>query len=242
MESKMNVVLITGGTKGLGLSIVKELLKSSYFVIATGRSLSADLDAVLQQTKNVAFEMLDLKNDNVHEFIKLITKKYGRLYGLINNAAIGKDGVLATMHDSEIDEVMYVNTTASLKLTKYAVRSMLLNKKGRIINISSIIANTGFNGLSVYAASKAGLLGFTKSLAREVGKSNITVNAILPGYMKTEMTSGIEDEKLNTIIRRSPLKTLISTDDVAGMVEYLLSEKANHITGASFTLDAGSTA
>ena len=88
------------------------------------------------------------------------------MYGLINNAAIGKDGVLATMHDSEIDEVMYVNTTASLKLTKYAVRSMLLNKEG--INISSIIANTGFNGLSVYAASKAGLLGFTKSFAREV--------------------------------------------------------------------------
>ncbi len=238
----MKVVLITGGTKGLGMSIVKELLKNSYFVIATGRSLSAGLDAVLQQTKNAAFEALDLKNDNVHEFIKLITKKYGRLYGLINNAAIGKDGVLATMHDFEIDEVMYVNTTASLKLTKYAVRSMLLNKKGRIINISSIIANTGFNGLSVYAASKAGLLGFTKSFAREVGKSNITVNAILPGYMKTEMTSGIEDEKLNTIIRRSPLKTLIPTEDVAGMVEYLLSEKASHITGASFTLDAGSTA
>ena len=242
MEASMKVVLITGGTKGLGISVVKELVENAYFVIATGRSLSIELDNIVQKTESVAFEKLDLKNDNVHEFINHITKKYGRLYGLINNAAIGKDGILATMHDSEIDDVMYVNTTATLKLTKYAIRSMLLNKAGRVINISSIIANTGFNGLSVYAASKAALLGFTKSLAREVGKSNITVNSILPGYMKTEMTSGIKTEKLSKIIRRSPLKTLISTKEVAGMVHYLLSEKASQITGASFTLDAGSTA
>ena len=119
---------------------------------------------------------------------------------------------------------------------------MLLSGGGRIINISSIIANTGFNGLSVYAASKSSLIGFTKSLSRELGKAKITVNAICPGYMQTEMTSGIDQIKLDQIKRRSPMKKLISPSDITGMVIYLLSSDAQLITGADFTIDAGSTA
>ena len=180
--------------------------------------------------------------DYIYDFVKRIAKKYGRFYGLVNNAAIGKDGVLGTMHESEIMDVINVNLTSTILLSKYMLRSMLLNRNGRIINISSIIANTGFSGLSVYAASKAGLIGFTKSLSREVGKHNITVNAILPGYMETEMTKGIPEEKLETIIRRSPLKCLVHPNDVANAVNFLIGDQGKLVTGSTITIDAGSTA
>lgn len=119
---------------------------------------------------------------------------------------------------------------------------MLINQQGRIINVSSIIASTGFSGLSVYGATKAAMTGFTKSLAREVGKAGITVNTIAPGYMETDMTTGLEGEKLDSIRRRSPLGHLATATDVAQAISYLLSEKAANITGTTLTIDAGSTA
>ncbi|MFT7399182.1 MAG: 3-oxoacyl-[acyl-carrier protein] reductase, partial [Rheinheimera aquimaris] len=161
---------------------------------------------------------------------------------LINNAAVGYDGVLATMHNSEINALLNLNVQAPILLTKYLLRPMLLNQSGRIINISSIIARTGFNGLSVYAASKAALEGFTKSLSREVGKAGITVNCVAPGYMQTEMTNSLQGDKLESIKRRSPLGRLATPDDAAGAVLYLLSEQATAITGTTITVDAGSTA
>ena len=236
-------MVVTGGTKGLGLAIARVLCDCGYRVIATGRSCTKDLQAeMISYGNNLHYEPLDLGKDNLHEVVKQWKKNYGNFYGLINNAALGYDGVLATMHDSEVHELIHVNLISTILLTKYMTRSMLLNREGRIVNISSIIANTGFNGLSVYAASKAGLVGFTKSLARELGKANITVNAILPGYMKTNMTTGLEQKKLDSIIRRSPLKSLISTEDVANWVSYLLNESSKHVTGSCFTIDAGSTA
>ena len=242
----MKTILLSGGTRGLGLNIAKLLAEKQYNVIATGRTCSEQFQSLVSSLNstptNLFFEPLDLKTDDLHGFVSHITKSYGRLYGLINNAAIGKDGVLATMHESEIVEMIAVNLTSTILLTKYAIRSMLLNGSGRIVNISSVIANTGFNGLSVYAASKAGLIGFTKSLARELGKAKITVNAVLPGYMETEMTERLKGEKLETIKRRSPLKTLISPNDVANMVLYLLGDDAERITGTTVTIDAGSTA
>jgi 3-oxoacyl-[acyl-carrier protein] reductase len=238
----MKIVIVTGATRGLGLEIIKELLKNSdYKLIATGRSKSEELIQLEKKNSNLSFYEYDLIKDNPYEFIKNISKQYGHIYGLVNNAAIGKDGVLSTMHDSEISEVINVNLTSTILLTKYVSRSMLLNKEGRIINVSSIIANTGYSGLSVYAASKAGLIGFTKSLARELGKVNITVNAVLPGYMETAMTEGMDKEKLDKIKRRSPLKTLIKTEDVSPIISYLLSDPGIRVTGTSFTIDAGST-
>ena len=143
---------------------------------------------------------------------------------------------------STIEHLMRVNIQAPILLSKYLVRSMLLNQKGRIINISSIIAQTGFNGLSVYAASKAALEGFSHSLAREVGKAGITVNCVAPGYMQTDMTSSLQGDKLESVKRRSPLGKLATVDDAASMVMYLLSEQASAITGTVITVDAGSTA
>ena len=146
------------------------------------------------------------------------------------------------MHESQIFEIINVNVTGTILLTKYISRSMLRARCGRIINISSIIASTGFNGLSVYAASKAALNGFTKSLSRELGKINITVNAVAPGYMETNMSAGINDKQLDQIRNRSALKRLAETSEVASAVKYLLSDDASAITGTVLTIDAGNTA
>jgi len=185
---------------------------------------------------------LDLESDDLHSFVQDVTKKHGNLYGLVNNAALGLDGVLATMHDSQIGQVLDVNVKSTIILTKYSTRSMLLTGEGRVVNISSIIANTGFKGLSVYAASKAALIGFTRSLARELGNVGITVNAIAPGYMETDMTKSIDKDKLKSIVRRSPLNRLVTTDSVASGVAYLLGPEAGMITGSTLTIDAGGSA
>ena len=162
-------------------------------------------------------------------------------YGLINNAGIGLDGVLATQHASDISKILKLNLEAPITLSKYIVRHMIKERKGRIINISSIIAKTGFNGLAVYGASKAGLEGFTRSLAREVGRFNITVNAVAPGYMLTDMTIGLDKSRLDSIVRRAPLG-LPQTENVAFAVEHLLDPLSEKTTGTVLTVDGGSTA
>lgn len=242
MSESPKTILVTGGTRGLGLAIAVRLAAGGYRVIAAGRKCTPELESVMS-SGNVYFEPLDLANhSDIHEFVKRVTSTHGHLYGLVNNAAIGHDGVLATMHDSQIESLISINLTGTILVTKYAIRSMLLRREGRIINISSIIATTGFNGLSVYAATKAALNGFTRSLSREVGKAGITVNSVAPGYMQTEMTEALQGDKLESIKRRSPLGRLATVDDAAAAVTWLLSHDAASVTGTTLTVDAGSTA
>jgi 3-oxoacyl-[acyl-carrier protein] reductase len=237
-------VIVTGASKGLGLAICQQAAQQGYSVVAIARTLSDALTELQHRfPKKVNFHQADLAElDALSELCKQLIAQYGRPYALINNAACGHDGVLATMPNSAINQIMELNIQSPILLTKYLVRSMMLNRTGRVINISSIIAQTGFNGLSVYAASKAALEGFTRSLAREVGKAGITVNCVAPGYMETDMTSDLQGDKLASIKRRSPLGKLATTNDAAAAVMYLLSEQAGSITGTVLTVDAGSTA
>jgi len=240
----MKLIIVTGASKGLGLAICKRLLADGYKVIGISRSQTSEFEKLQKENHETLFNKLyDFANtEDIQNLVRKVTKEHGNIYGLINNAALGHDGVLGTMHESQISELIKVNVESPILLTKYASRSMLMKLQGRIINIGSIIATTGFNGLSVYGATKASLSGFTRSLARELGKARITVNTVAPGYMKTAMTEGLEGEKLESIKRRSPLGRLATVEDVAGTVAYLLSDDAKNITGTTITVDAGSTA
>ena len=240
----MKVVVVTGGTRGLGLAIVRRLLDEGYRLVAIGRSCSKELqDLMAKETDRAAFEPFDFCDTaEIHQLALHLGRKYGRIYGLVNNAALGHDGILATMHEKDISELIKVNVEAPILLTKYLLRPMLINGSGRVINISSIMANTGFSGLAVYGATKAALSGFTRSLAREVGRAGITVNTVAPGYMQTDMTNSLQGEKLRAIKRRSPLGQLAGVDDVASAVAYLMGESATMVTGITLTIDAGSTA
>lgn len=237
------LIVVTGASRGLGLAISKQCLEDGYRVVGASRNISPEFEALTTEFPEQAwFQELDLKDtENHHEWARMLEDKYGAPYGLVNNGAIAHDGVLATMHDSQISDLIQVNIAGSIILTKYLLRPMLVNRCGRVINIASIIASTGFNGLSVYGASKAALIGFTHSLAREVGRAKITVNSVSPGYMATEMTAGLDADKLQSIIRRSPLGELARLEDVAAAVIYLLSPNADRVTGIDLTVDAGSS-
>lgn len=244
VSTPAKLVLVTGGTRGLGLAIVRRLATDGYRVIAASRHCPPAFAATVAQfAERVLYEPLDLgRTAELHGVITRLTDRHGAIFGLVNNGAIAHDGVLATMHESEIVETLSVNVAGTIVLTKYALRSMLVSQAGRVINIASIIASTGYHGLSVYAASKSALLGFTRSLAREVGRKGITVNAISPGYMQTAMTAGLPETDVAAVQRRSAMGTLVTTDDVAGGVAYLLSPDAARVTGTDLVIDAGSTA
>ena len=238
-------VLITGGSRGIGLAIARRLAASGYHVTAVARRESDDLRQAVREVggDRLHFKPFDLSDvDAIPAFVKAVRDEFGRIYGLVNNAGLGTEGLLATMHNSEIEALIRLNVLSPVVLTKYVVRQMMADGQGRIINISSIIASTGHNGLSVYGATKAAATGFTRSLAREVGRLGITVNAVAPGFIDTELTQGLSDEGRQRIAGRSALRRLPEADDVASMVEYLLGEGGRNITGTVLTVDAGNTA
>ncbi len=241
----MRNVLVTGGSRGIGLAISRKLASAGFNVVAVARRESDELRAAISEAKqgNLHFRACDLGAiDAIPAFVKEMRDEFGAIYGLVNNAGLGTEGLLATMHNSEIEAVIRLNVLSPVILTKYIVRHMMADGEGRIVNISSIIASTGYNGLSVYGATKAAATGFTRSLAREVGKLGITVNAIAPGFIDTELTRNLGGEGRQKIAGRSALKRLPEADDVASMVDYLFSEGGRNITGTVLTVDAGNTA
>ncbi len=244
----MRNVIVTGGSRGLGLGITRQLAATGYQVLAIARKESDDLVAAMDEAQrhgkgSIRFRSFDLADvEALPSLVKALRTQFGKLHGLVNNAALGTSGVLAITPDGLIEQLLRLNVTSPITLTKYVVRSMMADGEGsRIVNIASIVANTGYSGLSVYSATKAALIGFTRSLARELGPLGITVNAVAPGFVDTEMTRDMRDIQREQIIRRSALQRLPNAEDIANAVEYLLSERAKNITGTVLTVDAGNT-
>jgi 3-oxoacyl-[acyl-carrier protein] reductase len=244
----MRSIIVTGGSRGLGLGIATRLAASGFRVIAIARSETAELLAAAADAQKTgrgelhfrAYDLTEMKG--IAALVAGLNKEFEPLYGLVNNAGIGTSGVLASMPDAQIARLVQLNLLSPMMLSKFVVRRMMSKPPGRIVNISSIVASTGYHGLSVYSATKAALIGFTRSLAREVGPLGITVNAVAPGFTDTEMTRELGDQEREKIMRRSALRRLVSAEDVAGSVDFLMSDAAQSITGTTLTVDAGNTA
>ena len=239
---------MTGGSRGLGLGIVRRLICEGYSAVAVARQINDQLAATIEQAERsrsgslhfVPFDLADV--EEIPNFVRKLRKDLGPIYGLVNNAAQGSDGALALMPNAQIERLIRVNTLSPIVLTKYVVRHMMADGGGRVVNVASIVGFTGYSGLSVYSATKASLIGFTRSLAREVGRRGVTVNAVAPGFLETEMTQGLDGERRQRVARRSALGRFPEVDDVADAIEFLLGSKAKSITGTVLTVDAGTTA
>ena len=233
----------------MGLGIAEKLVAQGYKVIAVARREGDPLAAAIDRAQRIeggslAFRPADLADiAALGQLARELRKEFGPISGLVNNAGIGASGLLANMPDSEIERVTRLNVVSPITLTKYVVRAMMADGAGgRIVNLASIVGFTGYKGLAAYSATKAAIVGFTRSLAREVGSMGITVNAVAPGFVDTEMTHDLTGSHRDQVIRRSALRRLAECEDVANAVEYLLSDKARNITGSVMTVDAGSTA
>jgi 3-oxoacyl-[acyl-carrier protein] reductase len=244
----MQNVLVSGGSRGLGLAITRALAEAGHRVIAIARSESAELEAAAEAVRTrgqgaIEFRACDLSELGlISGLVRGIRADFGPIYALVNNAGLGTAGVLGTMRDQDIERLIRLNTVSPILLTKYVVRAMMTARSGRIVNVSSVVAATGYSGLSVYSATKASLVGFTRSLAREVGEFGITVNALAPGFIDTAMTHELTASQRDQIARRSALKRMADAQDVARSVEFLLGPGGRNITGIVLTVDAGNTA
>ena len=225
-------VLVSGGTKGIGRAIVTKLLDEGYSVIATTRDKTK---ANILEHKNLTVENLDLSSkDSVSEFQEKVESFKPSI--LINNAGVTKDNLFLRMSENDWTEVIETNLNGTYRLTKIFLKYMIKNKWGRIINIGSVSGLMGNPGQTNYASSKAALEGFTRSLAKEIGSRNITVNLVSPGFINTDMTSGLTIEKLESQI---PLGRMGNPSDVASLVAFLASEGAGYITGQTLVVDGG---
>jgi 3-oxoacyl-[acyl-carrier protein] reductase len=244
----MRNVIVTGGSRGLGLGIARRLTECGYHAIVIARTEGDELakalrDANTAQPGSLSFVPFDLAEiEGIPNLVKSLRKNFGPIYGLVNNAGISSDGALALMSTRKIEEMVRLNTTSPIVLTKHVVGVMMSDGGGRIVNIVSVAAITGYSGLAAYSATKASLVGFTRSLGREVGRMGINVNAVAPGFFDSDMTRGLTKELRQQITRRSALKRLVGIEDVVNAVEFLLGDRSKNITGTILTVDAGNTA
>jgi len=244
----MHNVIVTGGSRGLGLGTALRLVHAGYRVIAIARSSNCKLEEAIREVETtrpgafqfVQFDLTEIKG--IQGVVRELRKKFGPIYGLVNNAGISFDGPLAMMPVTQIEQLIQTNTLSPIVLTKYVTRTMMADGGGRIVNIASITAVTGYSGLTAYGATKSAMIGFTHALAREVGSMGINVNAVAPGFVETDMTAGLNGENLQRITRRSALRRLPEVEDIANAIEFLMGPGAKNVTGTVLTVDAGNTA
>jgi len=242
----LKIALITGASRGIGKAIALTLSQAGYFTVINYASSSASAKTVLEEIEAKGGQGMIYQCDisdltAVEDMVKTITKDIGTIDLLVNNAGITKDQLMLRMTEEDFGKVIDINLKGTFNCTKAVTRSMFKARQGNIINISSVIGLIGNIGQVNYAASKAGVIGMTKSLAREYAARNIRVNAIAPGFIETEMTKVLNEDVKKNILDKIPLNTLGSTQDVANLVVFLASDKASYITGQVLAVDGGMT-
>jgi 3-oxoacyl-[acyl-carrier protein] reductase len=246
MSAENRVVAVTGGSRGLGLAVVSDLLSQGYRVVTCSRDRTTEIEG-LEASHGEAESFLWIacrigEEEDENNFFKSTIEWAGpgNLYGMVNNAAVAGEGVLATLPTVDAGRILAVNLLGPLRLSRLALRVMLRERTaGRIVNISSIVGLRGYTGLAPYSASKAGLDGLTRSLAREVGRRGITVNSVAPGYLETDLSSGLAQGQRQQIVNRTPLGRLGSVEDVVPVVRFLLSKESGFLTGQTIVIDGG---
>lgn len=243
MSEQSKTVLVSGGSRGLGAGIVQHFLDLGHKVATFSRNSTAQVEKWQAEfPEHFYFSPLSLTDKTAcKEYLQVAEQHLGSIDILVNNAGVANTSLLALETDEAIDRLIDLNLKGSFFLSRLVCRSMLTGDWGRIINISSIVGLSGYRGLSVYSATKAGLDGFTRSLARELGSRKITVNSIAPGYLTTEMTEELDSEQTRQIIKRTPLGRLGSPADVAKVVAFIASDDASFITGQVIVVDGGIT-
>tara|TARA_X000001036_G_scaffold332453_1_gene311267 strand:+ start:1860 stop:2591 length:732 start_codon:yes stop_codon:yes gene_type:complete len=239
MELKNKKILITGATGGIGNCLVEKFNNLGSKVVATGTN-EEKLDKLKKNYPNILIEKFKLdEHKKIENFINTINDKLDGLDILINNAGITLDNLSIRLTEENWKKVLDINLTSSFLMCKYAIKKMLKNKSGKIINITSIVGHTGNLGQANYAASKAGIIAFSKSLAIEYAKKNINVNCVSPGFIKTEMTDKIDEEFKKILLSKIPSGNLGSGEDVANCVAFLASDMANYINGETIHVNGG---
>ena len=237
------IALVTGASRGIGQAIAKGLGKENAIVIGTATS-DAGAEKISAYLKESGINGVGLKlnvsdAESIKSCLAIITKNFGAPDILINNAGITRDNLLMKMKDDEWDDIISTNLTSVFRMSKAVMRGMMKKRQGRIISISSVVGATGNPGQTNYAAAKAGLVGFSKSLAREIGSRNITVNAVAPGFIDTDMTRELSDDQRNSLIGQIPLKRLGQAEEIAAAVVFLASPNASYISGETIHVNGG---
>jgi len=241
MAKKDKVILVTGANRGIGLNILQRLDLDGYTVIGTSRS-DDGANLISQQIKNSDGKGLKMDvtdQESINLAMNRIQESYGTVYGLVNNAGITEDNLLMRMSDEQWLSVIETNLTSLYRVTKSLDKDMMKARQGRIINVGSIVGVMGNAGQSNYSASKSGLLGFTKSLARELSSRNINVNSISPGFIDTDMTKALSDEQIDNLTKNIPLGRIAESSEVSSVVSFLLSEDSSYITGENINVNGG---
>jgi 3-oxoacyl-[acyl-carrier protein] reductase len=241
----VRVVVVTGGSRGLGAGIVASFLASGDRVATCARTATAQTDAWATDSDTAdrfMFEPADVSDPaDAERFVKAVVSRWGQIDVLVNNAGVARDGILALVPDDDIDAVVDLNLKGTIYMTRLVSRRMLAHGRGHIVNISSIVGRTGYRGLSVYSATKAALDGLTRALARELGSRGILVNGVAPGYLRTEMSHGLDEAQLGQIVRRTPVGRLGEPDDIARTVQFLTDDANTYLTGQVVVVDGGLT-
>ena len=234
------VALVTGASRGIGRAIAERLAEDGFFVVGTATSDNGadSISAYLGENgKGLKLDVAD--PESIAEVVKTVTDEYGAPTVLVNNAGITRDNLLMRMKDEDWDDIINTNLTSVFRMSKAVLRGMMKAKTGRIINISSVVGATGNAGQANYAAAKAGMIGFAKSMAKEVGSRNITINTVAPGFIDTDMTKELGEDVKNSLLTSIPLARLGEAKEIAHAVSFLASEGAAYITGETIHVNGG---